>query len=77
VIPVCDFRTTRHPAKFVCFRDSTVMTPPLMIVFSSWLQVRRWIEDDAAYGTGADCTIHDSMGNIVAYMKDGQVIIDA
>ncbi len=73
MIPICDFRTMRHPAKFICFRDATVITPALMIVFSSALQVQRWLEDDAVYGTGADCSIHTTDGALVAYMEDGKV----
>lgn len=75
-IPVCDFRTMRHPAQYICFRDGTPTTPPLMIVFSSGLQVRRWLADDAAFGSVADCSIHDGYGRLVAHITNERAYID-
>ena len=70
--PICDFRTMRHPARYVCFREGTGTTPPLVILFSSGLQVRRWLADDACFGSVADCTVHDGFGRIVAHISGGK-----
>lgn len=70
----CDFRTKHHAANFIAMRDATTVTPPIMIIFSSMSQVRRWLHDDAEFGAVTGCSVYNKAGDVVAYVENGKVV---
>lgn len=73
MIMTCDFRTMRHAAKYVVFRDTTDLMAPLIIIFSSWKQVKKWLRDETRFGQAVSCSVHRRDGHLCAYIKDGEV----
>ena len=69
----CDFRTMRHKANYVIFRDGSDLTRPLIITFSSWRQVKRWLRDETRFGLAVSCSVHAGDGRLCAYIKNGEV----
>lgn len=77
MITYCDFRTMRHKAQYVVFRNGcTLARPlahPLIITFSSWRQVKRWLRDETRFGFAVSCSVHEGDGRLCAYIKNGEV----
>ena len=71
----CDFRTMRHSARYVVFYDGTPFTNPLIIAFSSWQQVKKWLRHEVRLGSTISCSIHGSDGRLCAYIKNREVTL--
>jgi len=64
-----------HSARYVVFHESTNFTLPLIIAFSSWQQVKKWLKHEVRLGSTISCSIHGSDGRLCAYIKNREVTL--